>query len=51
MHQKLRSGGELFVDNYIPSYEGVARAYDDFFVAYANFKIIEKRWFVSARKL
>jgi len=48
---KLRNGGGIFVDDYIPSYKGVTRACDDFFAAHANFKIIDKRWFVSARKL
>jgi predicted O-methyltransferase YrrM len=49
--QKLRGGGGLFVDDYIPDYEGVMRACDEFFAAHSNFRIIDKRWFVSARKL
>ena len=31
--QKLRGGGGLFVDDYIPDYEGVMRACDEFFAA------------------
>ena len=50
MHKNYAAAAVFLFDDYIPDYEGVMRACDEFRLN-SNFRIIDKRWFVSARKL
>lgn len=48
----LRLGGVLFLDDYVPEYPGVQKAWDEFQeFEVENIRILTKKWFIVAEKL
>jgi hypothetical protein len=47
---RLRPGGGLFVDDYSDAYPGVMKACDEFLCSNPGFQIIEKAWFLDAKR-
>lgn len=48
---KVRAGGLIFVDDYVPAYPGVMRAVDEFLVANPNWRLLHRAWFVILEKV
>jgi hypothetical protein len=47
---KIRSGGLIFLDDYIPAYPGVMRAADEFFESDTQYSILHQSYFIIAQR-
>lgn len=47
---KVRAGGLIFADDYVPAYPGVMRAIDEFLAVNSNWRLIHRAWFVILEK-
>ena len=47
---KLGVGGRVFIDDYVPAYEGVQNATDEFFQANPDFEVLHRSYFVIAER-